>query len=92
MNVRAEKSEKVPSCEKCSCHHRGSDVVLTERSTPTASTDIATSNERCDSGRSLQRAAGADCRAGAGTAVIAAGAAPGAVLRVVEVILPTVGA
>nr|WP_240642160.1 hypothetical protein [Microbacterium sulfonylureivorans] len=41
LKTWAEKSSKVPSCEKCSCHHCGSRVVTTAIATPTARAAMA---------------------------------------------------
>ena len=47
LNVRPEKSECVPSCEKWCCHHVGSWLVRTETRTPMGSESTAILPMRC---------------------------------------------
>lgn len=71
LNVRAEKSVKVPSCEKWWCHHSGSCVVSAATTTPTGSDSTARRPMPCATASCDDREPGC-ARRGAGTGMGAA--------------------
>lgn len=60
LNMRAEKSWKVPSCEKCSVHHIESLVVRIAIRTPMTSAPVASEPRRCVAPAGEWRAGGCD--------------------------------